>query len=144
MGNEIFINPNSSIILAEGHGRRFWFSWKAVALGLLIGLVLCFTFLMIALARSLPIPQDTVFVAFLTAKEAQHLPEPLRRALPADWTTYLDGKSNWPVLFGVYRRDNNWYSFAASPLWHVPKTDKLHVTKAGLITFAADTVSGPT
>jgi hypothetical protein len=139
MGNEIFINANSSIILAEGHGRSFWFSWKAAALGILIGLVLCFGLLLIALAQNLPIPQGTVFVAFLSSDEAQHLPEPVRRSLPLDWTAYLDGKSNWPVLFGLYRRDNHWYSFAASPLWHVPKTDKLHVTKAGLITFVADT-----
>jgi len=100
--------------------------------------------LMIALAQNLPIPKGTVFVAFLSSDEAQHLPEPIRRSLPLDWTAYLDGKSSWPVLFGVYRRDNHWYSFAASPLWHVPKTDKLHVTKAGLITFVADTESDAT
>jgi len=130
--------------MAEGHGRRFWFSWKAVALGLLIGVFLCFGILLFALARNLPIPQDTIFVTFLSAQEAQQIPEPIRRSLPTDWTAYLDGKSSWPVLFGIYRRDNHWYSFAASPLWNVPKSEKLHITKAGLITFAADTESGPT
>ncbi|HVM90367.1 MAG TPA: hypothetical protein VMU11_00530, partial [Verrucomicrobiae bacterium] len=83
-------------------------------------------------------------VAFLTAKETQQLPEPLRRNLPADWKSYVNGSSNWPVLFGVYRQDDHWDSFIASPVWNVPKTDKTHVTKAGLITFVADTDSGET
>jgi hypothetical protein len=144
MGNEIFLNSSSSIILAEGHGRSFWFSWKAVVLGLLIGVLLCLGAFLIGLSRSLPIPQSTVFTALLTADEAAHLPEPLRRALPHDWSLYLAGHSKWPVLLGVYKRDNHWYSFAASPMWHVPATDKLHVTKAGLITFAADTESDET
>jgi hypothetical protein len=144
MDNNIIINAPSSIILAEGHGKSFWFSWKAIALGVLIGVVLCFGALLVSLAQNLPIPQGTVFVAFLTADEAKQLPEPLRRALPADWKTYLDGRSSWPVLFGVYRQDDHWDTFIASPLWNVPKTDKAHVTKAGLITFVADTDSGPT
>ncbi len=139
MDRSIFINSNSSIILAEGHARGFWHSWRAVSLGILLGLCGLLGTLLYAISRPLPWPADTSLFFVVSPRDAEKPPESLRKTLPSDWTAYLVCDTRWPLIIGVYRKEQGWYSFVMSPSWCQPRTEKLHVVKRGLIVLASDT-----
>lgn len=133
------MNAGSNIILAEGHSRGFWRSWKAIVIGVASGVVILLALSVWLLSRPLPIPEGTLFYAVATPEDAAALPEAVRNALPEDWNAYLARRARWPFVFGIYREGESLFSFVISPRWHAPKTEKIHQTTRGLILFAADT-----
>lgn len=139
MGTDIILNANNNIILAEGHSPRFWRSWRAIALGIIIGLCVLWLAFLILLSRPMPLPAGTIFYAIATTKEASTLSPEIRNALPKDWQAYFSSNSSWPYVFGLYRDGESIFGFVMSPLWRVPKTEKIHQTKRGLAMLAADT-----
>ena len=140
MDREIFINSNSNIILAEGHSRGFWHSWKAISLGLLLGALVLFGLLIYGISRGFPWPANVAMVAMLTPDEAERLPLVLRQALPADWQSALSCGTSWPVALGVYQKEEAWYTFIVAPSWCPIQSEKPYVTKHGLILFYTDTI----
>lgn len=139
MGTDIILNSNGNIILAEGRSRSFWHSWRAVAAGILLGLFLLLGIFIFLMSRPLPLPEKTLFYAVATPDEIQKLSPEIQQALPADWQIYAKEKSSWPFVFGLYREEESIFSFVASPLWHVPTSEKIHQQKRGLAMLAADT-----
>lgn len=139
MDRSIIINSNNSIILAEGHARGFWHSWRAISLGILLGVCGLFGILLFEISRAMPWPADTSVFFVASPRDAAKLPESLRKTLPLDWSVYLACDTGWPLIIGVYRKEQGWYSFVMSPSWCQPRTEKLHVVKRGLIVLASDT-----
>lgn len=138
MGTDIILNPGSNIILGEGRSRGFWGSWRALAAGILLGLLVLLGLFVFLLSRPLPLPEKTLFYAVATPEEIRSLSPETQQALPLDWQIYAKEKSSWPFVFGLYRDEESIYSFVISPLWHVPKTEKIHQEKRGLAMIAAD------
>jgi hypothetical protein len=139
MGSDIILGSGSSIILAEGHAPRFWHSWKAVLLGIVLGILVLLGAFILTLTRALPLPAGTLFYAVATPAEIRSLSPEIKQALPLDWQIYANERSSWPFVFGLYREDDSIFGFVVSPLWHVPKTEKIHQEKRGLAMLAADT-----
>ncbi len=139
MDRDIVMNGGSSIILAEGHSRGFWRSWKAILVGICIGILVLLLAFIWLLSRPLPIPQGTLFYAVATSKDVRELPQDIQKALPTDWQTYLEQTSRLPFVFGIYRQGETLFSFVISPRWHAPRTEKIHQMTRGLILISADT-----
>lgn len=139
MNRDIVMNGGGNIILAEGHSRGFWHSWKAIVIGVCGGILLLLAIFLWLLSRPLPIPQGTVFYAVAAPEDVQALPQDVRDALPMDWRSYLARSSRWPFVFGIYRQGETLFSFVISPRWHAPKTEKIHQTTHGLVLVSADT-----
>ncbi|MCK9361380.1 hypothetical protein M0Q28_04090 [Patescibacteria group bacterium] len=139
MGSGIILNSSSNIILAEGHRPRFWNSWKIIVVGILLGLLVLFGLFVLMLNRGLPLPEGTLFYAIATPAEVQALSPEIKQALPPDWQIYANERSSWPFVFGLYREGESIFGFVISPLWHVPKTEKIHQARRGFAMLAADT-----
>jgi hypothetical protein len=139
MDRDIVMNGGGNIILAEGHSRRFWTFWRAIAAGILGGCLILLLLLVWLLSRPLPLPEGTLFYAVATRDEIVALPKSVREALPEDWKSYLEQPSAWPYVFGVYREGQTLFSFVVSPRWRAPITEKIHQSTRGLALFAADT-----
>ncbi len=139
MGSDIILNSGNNIILAEGHRPRFWNSWKIIVVGILLGILVLLGLFILMLNRGLPLPAGTFFYAVATPAEIHTLSPEIRNALPLDWQIYATEHSAWPFVFGLYREDDSIFGFVISPLWHVPKTEKIHQAKRGFAMLAADT-----
>jgi hypothetical protein len=139
MNRDIVMNGGSSIILAEGHSRGFWRSWKAILVGICVGILVLLMAFIWLLSRPLPIPNGTLFYAVATSEDVRELPQDIQNALPTDWRAYLGQTSRLPFVFGIYRQGETLFSFVVSPRWHAPKTEKIHQETRGLVLVSADT-----
>ncbi|MEK7473814.1 MAG: hypothetical protein AAB668_03790 [Patescibacteria group bacterium] len=139
MNRDIVMNGGGSIILAEGYSRGFWRSWKAIVVGVCIGILVLFATFIWLLSRPLPIPHGTLFYAVATSEDVRALPQDIQDALPPDWRAYLGQTSRLPFVFGIYRQGETLFSFVISPRWHAPRTEKIHQVTRGLSLISADT-----
>ncbi len=134
MNIQITLNRESQIILAEGHGRR-WTGRRALAAGILFGLVLLFGGLWFGLSRPLSIPNDTAVIAVLPPQHAKNLiPSSLWDRLPLICRQAWSGNSDWPAICGM---SVSGQAFAIVPRW-IDLPGQPHID-AGLVSRYGDT-----
>ncbi len=133
MDIQITLNRESSIILAEGRGRR-WSFWNLLALGILFALALVFGGLWFALSRPIPIPDDTAIIGVISPRAAKQLfSNEAWNMLPENCRLLLSSDSDWPVICGL---TSSGKTFAILPRWFsIPSANRYN---AGLITRIGD------